>query len=65
MINAAELQGCRITDDRAMIQAERFSKKTPIYGWALASPDSVFQQALDMHFDGEQDHRTLDILAKL
>ena len=31
----------------------------------VAGPDSLFQQALDMHFDGEQDHRTLDILAKL
>ena len=31
----------------------------------VAGPDSAFHQALDMLFDGEQDHRTLDILAKL
>lgn len=31
----------------------------------IAGPESVYQQALDKYFDGAQDHRTLDILAKL
>lgn len=31
----------------------------------VAAPDSAFQQALDKYFDGEQDYRTLDILAEL
>jgi len=29
----------------------------------IAGPESVYQQALDKYFDGEQDYRTLDILA--
>jgi uncharacterized protein (DUF1810 family) len=31
----------------------------------IAGPKSVYQQALDKYFDGKQDYRTLDILAKL
>jgi uncharacterized protein (DUF1810 family) len=31
----------------------------------IAGPESVYQQALDKYFDGEQDYRTLDILVNL
>ena len=31
----------------------------------FGGPESVYQQALDKYFNGESDHRTLDILAGL